>query len=124
MPLTPGQAAAALVDLPIAETLAAALSEQSERLAEAVVASLAIPAGGPHEEPWRETGSLQSSISRTAEALVAQIGSNDPAAAAQELGTATVPPRPFLAPTAAAMAESIARGIGQTIADLVARRLR
>ena len=123
-PLTPSQAALALADLPIAETLAAALADQSERLAEAVRVSLATPSGGPHEEPWRQTGSLQSSISSVAEALTAQIGSDDPAAAAQELGTATIPPRPFLAPTGAAMAELIARGIGQSLADLIARRLK
>ncbi len=122
--MTPGQAATTLTDLPIAETLAAALAAQSESLAEAVRASLATPPGGPHEQPWSRTGSLQSSIASAADGLAAQVGSNHPAAAPQELGTATIQPRPFLAPTAAALAESIARSVGQALADLVARRLR
>ena len=122
--MTPGQGAAALADLPISETLAAALAAQSERLAEAVRASLATSPGGPHEQPWSRTGSLQSSVASTADGLAAQVGSNDPAAAPQELGTATIPPRPFLAPAAAALAEPIARSVGQALAELIARRLR
>ena len=121
--MTPGRAAAALADLPIAETLATALAAQSARLAEAVRANLASPPGGPHEHPWQQTGALEASIASAADALTAQIGSNDPAAAPQELGTATIQPRPFLAPAAAALADPIARAIGQALADLVARRL-
>ncbi len=123
MPMTPGQAAAALAALPIAETLATALADQSARLADAVRANLATPPGGPHEHPWRQTGALQASIAAATDALAAQVGSSDPAAAPQELGTATVPPRPFLAPAAAALADPIARAIGHALADLVARRL-
>ena len=122
--MTPGQAAAALADLPIPETLALTLAAQSDRLAEAVRASLATPPGGPHEQPWSRTGSLQSSIASTTDGLAAQVGSNHPAAPPQELGTARIPPRPFLAPAAAALAEPIARSIGQALADLIARRLK
>ncbi len=122
--MTPGQAAAALATLPIAETLATELAAQSARLADAVRASLATPPGGPHEDPWRQTGNLESSIAASTEALAANVGSNDPAAAPQELGTATIPPRPFLAPAATALAEPIARAIGQALADLIARRLQ
>ncbi len=122
--MTPGQAAAALADLPIAETLATALAAQSARLAEAVRADLATPPGGPHEQPWRQTGGLQASIAATTDAPRRRGRLQRPAAAPQELGTATIPPRPFLAPAAAALAEPIARAIGQALADLLARRLR
>jgi phage gpG-like protein len=121
--MTPGQAAAALADIPIAETLATAVAAQAARLADAVRINLATPPGGLHDQPWRQTGTLQSSIATAADGLAAQIGSNDPAAAPQELGTATIPPRPFLGPSGASLAESISRDIGKTLADLLARRL-
>ncbi len=121
--MTPGQAAIALADLPVIDTLTAALATQSARLAEQVRANLANPPGGPHQLPWWHTGALQSSITSSSDELSAQVGSNDPAAAPQELGTATVLPRPFLAPAAALLAEPIARDIGQTLANLLARRM-
>ena len=123
MPLTPGQAAAALAGLNIADTLASALLTHAFTLVDAVRDHLATPPGEPHDEPWRQTGTLQSSIAASADGLVARVGSNDPAAAPQELGTATIPPRPFLAPAAASLAEQIALEIGQTLADLITRRL-
>ena len=127
-PFTPGQAAEALANLRVAETLTNTLATQAGALADAVRANLAAPPGGPHDHPWRQTGSLQASIATitddlTAPLFSARIASNHPAAAAQELGTATIPPRPFLAPAAASLAEPIARTIGQALADLIARRL-
>ena len=121
--MTPGQAAIALADLSITETLTSSLANQAATLAEAVRANLDTSPGGPHDQPWRQTGALQASIDLTTDGLTAQIGSNHPAAAPQELGTATLPPRPFLAPAATSLAEPIARAIGQTLADLIARRL-
>ncbi len=121
--MTPAQAATALADLPITKTLTATLATQAATLAEAVRANLATPPGGPHDHPWRQTGALQASIMSTTDALTARVASSHPAAAAQELGTATIPPRPFLAPAAASLAEPIARIIGQTLADLITRRL-
>lgn len=121
--MTPGQAAAALADLAITETLSAALATEAASLADAVRANLASPAGGSHDQPWCETGSLQGSIALSTEGLAARIGSNDPAAAPQELGTTRVPPRPFFAPAATAAAEPIARTIGQVLANTLARRL-
>ena len=121
--MTPAQAATALANLPIAETLTTTLAAQAATLAEAVRANLATPPGGPHDHPWRQTGALQASITLTTDALTAQISSAHPAAAPQELGAATIPPRPFLAPAAASLAEPIARTIGQALADLIARRL-
>ncbi|WP_158746079.1 hypothetical protein [Acidisphaera sp. L21] len=122
--MTPAQAAAALSDLPITDTLATVLAAQSNRLAEAVRANLATPPGGPHDRPWRQSGQLQASIAASTDGLAAQIGSNDPAAAPQELGTATIPPRPFLAPAATALAEPIAREIGRVLVDLLIHRLK
>ncbi len=122
--MTPGQAAAAFAGLPIAETLANALQTQTELLATAVRDALATPPGGPHGQPWRETGGLQGSIETASDGLTAQVASSHPAAAPQEQGTATIPPRPFLAPAAAALAEPIARAVGKALADTIARRLK
>ena len=110
-------------NLPLTETLTDSLAIQATRLADVVRANLASPTGGLHDQPWRQTGSLQVSIATSTNGLEAQIGSNDPAAAPQELGTATNMPRPFLAPAAASLGESITRTIGQALADLIARRL-
>ena len=121
--MTPAQAAAALADLPIVDTLASALATQTQLLAETICASLTNSPGGPHERPWRQTGALEASIAVSADALSARIGSNSPAAAPQELGTIHGPPRPFLAPAAAAAAEPAARAIGRAVAGLLARRL-
>ena len=46
----------------------------------------------------------------------AVVGSSDPAAVPQELGTAHMPARPFLAPVAAAMGEEVARTVGAAVA--------
>lgn len=89
---TLGQAAAALANLPITETLSNALEAAASQLANAIRAELATPPGSPHDIPWRQTGALQASIAHTTDGLIAQIGSNDPVAALQEHGTATAPP--------------------------------
>ena len=100
------------------EIIAGALAEQAQRLAEAVQDRLSEPEGaGSHDTPWVRTGALRDSISATANGLEAAVGSNDPAAAPQEMGTSRIPPRPFLAPTAAASGEQIARAIGQNVAN-------
>ena len=100
------------------EIMASALADQAQRLAEAVRANLSEPEGaGSHDTPWVRTGALHDSISATANGLEAAIGSNDPAAAPQEMGTSRIPPRPFLAPAAAAAGEGIARAIGQNVAN-------
>jgi phage gpG-like protein len=123
MPQTPGQAAAALAALPIAETLSSAVRAAAVRLAEAVRAELATPPGGPHDAPWRKTGALQDSIAYSSDGLTAQVSTDDPAAAPQELGTARIPPRPFLAPVAAAFAEPIAHDIATALTAALSRAL-
>ncbi len=121
--MTPHQAANRLAGLPIADTLAASLAKQAAALASQVQAELASPPGGPHTTPWRETGKLQASIAYSSDGLAAAVGTNSPAAAPQELGTASIPPRPFLAPPAAIAAEPMARAIGAALADMITRHL-
>lgn len=117
--MTPAQAAAAL-DLPIATALQTALEAAANRIADAVRDVLATEPGGPHDTPWRQTGTLQASIATTIDGLTAHITSNDPAAAPQEYGTATIPPRPFLAPVATQLAEPIAHDLATAITSLLA----
>ncbi len=100
--------------------MASALAAEADRLAEAVRDGLGTaPGAGDHDRPWTRTGALRDSIAAQADGLSAAIGSNDPAAAPQELGTSRIPPRPFLAPVATAEAETVAR----TVADAVATAL-
>lgn len=49
------------------------------------------------------------------EGLQAAVGSSDPAAVPQELGTARMPAHPFLAPVAAAMGEEVARAVAVAV---------
>ncbi len=44
------------------------------------------------------------------------VGSSDPAAAPEEMGTIKMPPRPFLAPVAAGMGEEVAQSVGAAVA--------
>lgn len=120
--MTPGQAAAALGNLPIAETLHAALDAAAARLAEAVRTELATPPGGTHDYPWRRSGTLQASIGFTTTGLTAEIGSNDPGAVPQEFGTTTSPPRPFLAPAAISIAGSMSEDIATALTTVLARK--
>lgn len=101
----------------IAETMARALAAEAELLAETVRQSLSEPPGtGDHDQPWARTGALRDSIAAQAEGLEAVVGSSDPAAAPQEMGTSRIPPRPFLAPAASAHGAEIAERIGGAVA--------
>ncbi len=100
------------------DVMSAALAQQAEHMAQSVRDSLSNPQGaGDHDKPWLRTGALRDSIEATTNGLEAAIGSNDPAAAPQELGTSRIPPRPFLAPVAAASGEEVARAIGDRVAQ-------
>ena len=100
-----------------AEVIAQRLESEAQALAETIRGSLGEPAGaGDHDKPWARTGALRDSIAATADGLQAAIGSNDPAAAPQEMGTQRIPPRPFLAPAAAAAGKPIAAAIGTAVA--------
>ena len=100
-----------------AGTMAAALDGQAAAMAAGVRDLLGSPPGGAHGQPWRQTGALQASIGHVSEGLQAAVGSSDPAAAPQELGTVHLPPRPFLAPVAAAMGAGLAEAVGAAVAS-------
>jgi len=99
------------------EVMARALAEQAERMAASVRDGLSEPpdAAG-HDEPWLRSGALRDSVGAQADGLQAAVGSSDPAAVPQELGTAHMPARPFLAPVAAGMGEEVARAVGARVA--------
>ncbi len=103
--------------LRVDEVMAKALREQAEQIAEAVRAGLSEPQGaGDHDRPWLRSGALRDSIGAQADGLQAVVGSSDPAAAPQEMGTQHLPPRPFLAPFGASMGQDAARAIGIKVA--------
>lgn len=98
------------------EAMARALAEQAQRMAARVQEGLSEPPGGAgHNEPWLRSGALRNSVGTQADGLQAVVGSSDPAAVPQELGTARMPARPFLAPVAAAMCEEVARAAAAAI---------
>ena len=92
-----------------------AMESAAQRLQNAVQDQLSTPPGGDHATPWRRTGSLQTSIDHRSDDTGAVIGSDDPAAVAQELGTRNIPPRPFLSTTAAAHAAAVAHQVGLSV---------
>jgi len=99
------------------EVMARALAEQAERMAARVRDGLSEqPGTAGHDEPWLRSGALRDSVGAQADGLQAVIGSSDPAAVPQELGTAHMPARPFLAPVAAGMGEDVARAVGARVA--------
>ncbi len=99
------------------EVMARALAEQAARMAARMRDGLSEPpdAAG-HDEPWLQSGALRDSVGAQADGLQAVVGSSDPAAVPQELGTAHMPARPFLAPVAAGMGEEVARAVGARVA--------
>ncbi len=98
------------------DVMARALAAQAERMADAVRDGLSAPSGSPgHDEPWVQSGALRDSVGAEADGLQAAVGSSDPAAVPQEMGTAHMPPRPFLAPVAAGMGEEVARGVAEAV---------
>jgi len=111
------EAIARLCDADPPGTMAAALEEQAALVAQAVQEGLGDPPGGGHDRPWLETGALRASVGHQADGMQAAVGSSDPAAAPQEMGTVHLPPRPFLAPAGAAMGEKVAEAVGAAVAE-------
>ena len=111
---------ARLRDADAAGTMASALEVQAGLMAEAVREGLSTPPGGDHARPWVQSGALQASIGHGAAGLQAVVGSSDPAAAPQEMGTVHLAPRPFLGPVAAVRGGGVAEAVGAA----VARRLK
>lgn len=108
-----------LARLDMIETEQVALANAGQMLQEAIQDTLSSTSGSDHAVPWRQTGTLQSSIGYHSDATGAVVGSDDPAAVDQELGTSNIPPRPFLSPTAAAHAQGIAQQVAQSIATVL-----
>lgn len=97
--------------------MARALAEQASRMAARVRDGLSEPPGAAgHDEPWLQSGGLRNSVGAQADGLQAVVGSSDPAAVPQEMGTAHMPARPFLAPVAGSMGEEVARAVGARVA--------
>ena len=115
--MTPAELAARLARLPLAETQASALEAAAVRIETAVRGVLSVPPGGSHLAPWQRSGALLKSIGHAVDADGAVIGSGDPVAAFQECGTPTLPPRPFLAPVAAALGEEVAREVAAAVVE-------
>jgi len=85
-------------------------------MAAAVRENLSEPAGaGGHDRPWLQNGALRESVGMQADGLQVAVGSNDPAAAPQEMGTSQMQARSFLAPVAAGMGEEAARGVAEAV---------
>jgi hypothetical protein len=112
-----GDIASNLARIDLAQTRAAALAGAAETIADAVREALSHPPGGEHAFPWRQTGALADSIAVAADGDAAIVGSTDAVAPDQEYGTATIPPRPFLAPIAAEHVDAAAERVGAAIAE-------
>ena len=70
------------------------------------------------DEPLLRDGTLRESIEhKVVSAHEAQIGSDLDVAVYQELGTSTIPPRPFLSGAAAAKGQEVADKIGKIIVE-------
>lgn len=92
------------------------LAEQAQRLADLAQDALSVVPGGPHDHPWRLTGTLRDSVSAEAEGPEAMIGSRSEVALYQEHGTATIPPRPTFGPLAATEGAAVAHAIAARLA--------
>lgn len=72
---------------------------------------------GVGDTPLIVHGGLYGSISREVHDTEAFVGSTEDVAVYQELGTSTIPPRPFLGPAGLASAEKVAKIIGHAAAE-------
>lgn len=71
--------------------------------------------GYPADAPLLASGGLRDSIEAEHKGLEAVVGTNDPTAAYQEFGTASIPPRSFLGAAAFEQQEEIQKLIGKAI---------
>jgi len=95
-----------------------ALEDASQRIEKAVRESLT-PPDGSRQAPRICEDELRDSIAHEIDTARAVIGSTSRVAPDQELGSRRNPPRPFLAPAAAALGESVAEAIGTALADAI-----
>ncbi len=117
--MTPRDLAEHLARLEPATTMHDTLDAEAQRLAEAVRARLSAAPGDDHAAPWLRSGALRDSIAAQTDGLNAAVGSTSEVALYQEQGTARLPPRPFLAPAAAAVGRGIADAVGAAVAALL-----
>lgn len=92
-----------------------ALEQAAIAIEGAVRQSLSHAPGDDHTTPWLRTGELRASVGHQSDGAVAVVGSTSQVAVYQELGTPSIPPRSFLASSAAAAAEAAVLGIADTI---------
>ncbi|HEX3350111.1 MAG TPA: hypothetical protein VHS58_18635 [Acetobacteraceae bacterium] len=104
-----------LARLDLGAVVQEALAREAGAMANAVRDALAGAPGHAHDAPWERTGALHASIGSDADTSRAVIGSSDPVAVYQELGTARVPPRPFLAPVGAEHGAAAADAVGAAV---------
>lgn len=97
----------------------AALEQAAIRIEVAVQQALSRLPGEDHAAPWLRTGELRASITHETTEDAAIIGSTDAVAVDQELGTRTIPPRPFLAPIAAVESDGVMQGVADTIRSTI-----
>lgn len=97
----------------------AALEQAAVRIEVAVQEALSRLPGEDHAAPWLRTGELRASITHDTSEDAAVIGSADPVAVDQELGTRTIPPRPFLAPVAAAESDNVMQDVAGAIGSAI-----
>jgi phage gpG-like protein len=106
--------------LAIPEALARECDAAAAGLQDAVATGLSQTPGSEHETPWLQSGALRASIECQSEGLTATIGSTSDVAVFQELGTVGVPPRSFLATTAAVEAEGVVARMAANLARWLA----
>jgi HK97 gp10 family phage protein len=85
----------------------APLAESTERHKERM--------GYPADSPLVATGEMRDNISHVVKGTEAVIGSPDERAIFQEMGTSTIPPRPFLGPAVYRNKERIEKIIGRAV---------
>ncbi len=105
-----------LTGLDVSQAGQGALEQAAQQLEAAVRETLSHVPGEDHAAPWLRTGALRASVGHRVSEEAAVIGSDDPVAVDQELGTRTIPPRPFLASTAAAKAEQLVEDFAAALA--------
>ena len=103
--------------LPFRESREAALKSAGSQLEDAVKASLSNLPGEDHASPWLRTGKLRGSVSHQSDDHVLAVGSDSQIAVDQEFGTRSIPPRPFLAPTAAAVGGDLIQTMARAVTD-------
>jgi phage gpG-like protein len=111
-----------LANLDVPGAVAGGIAAAARSLEAKVKEGLSFVSGQDHSAPWLRTGALRASISHETDVNMAVIGSASDVAVDQELGTAAIPPRSFLASTASAEAESVVACVADAIAHALAAR--